>query len=92
MSENKDWRDFIQGAYKKKRELDQKRDDSIEDEELSNRQKGARKGHATKANRKFIDMLTKDYSKEDENQKVNDKQGSDADPAPVEQQQTHTEE
>lgn len=64
-----DFRSFVKNEYEKVVQREKKAADDAAKGDLTNRQKGASKGLATKANNRFIDMLTKkvkDQSAEDQ--------------------------
>lgn len=54
-----DFRSFVKSEYEKVVQKEKKAADDSVKGDLTNRQKGASKGLATKANNRFIDMLTK---------------------------------
>ena len=54
-----DFRSFVKSEYEKVVQKEKKAADDAAKGDLTNRQKGASKGLATKANNRFIDMLTK---------------------------------
>jgi DNA replication initiation complex subunit (GINS family) len=92
-----DFRSFVKSEYEKVVQKEKKAADDSVKGDLTNRQKGASKGLATKANNRFIDMLTKkvkDQSAEEpanqeppENNEPNDQ----ANQEPSDQQETKEE-
>lgn len=62
---NKEFRDFLKSEYDKMTAKEQKAADVLADEEKTTRQKGAQKAAATKAQRTFMDMLTKKLAPEE---------------------------
>ena len=76
-----DFRSFVKSEYEKVVQREKKAAEDSAKGDLTNRQKGASKGLATKANNRFIDMLTKKVKDQSAEDQANQEQVDNQEPA-----------